>query len=375
MSDSDGVQEYWKSGVEYRRFMEEQDIPIHEGYYVDDIYTCEVEYWDRLGVDGAFAHLEGHKDGFNGLYILEIPAGESTTVQQHLYEINAFTATGHGVTTIGEGDDESMFEWEENAVFAIPRNRPYQITNLSSEPARIVINHDLPPLLALFKDPAFVFDNDHVFPMSQTAEEYSSEGNMYTAESFPVVWESNFIPDIDAYDRMEHWQERGAGGVSVEFSHPDTSIWAHLSQFPKGTYKKAHRHNGGSNVIILEGEGYTFMWQDDFDDRVRIDWSPGTLFVPPTLWWHPHFNLSTESPRYFALHPPSPIAESVTAMDGQIESNNIQYPDEDPRIREIFEQELAERGIESRMPDEAYEDPNYSFEQNYKDMMAESDDD
>ena len=55
--------------------------------------------------------------------------------------------------------------------------------------------------------------------------------------------------------------------------------------------------------------------------------------------------------------------------------NNIQYPDEDPQIRETFERELEERGIESQMPDEAYEDPDYSFEQNYERMVADSADD
>ena len=40
---------------------------------------------------------------------------------------------------------------------------------------------------------------------------------------------------------------------------------------------------------------------------------------------------------------------------------NIEYVDEDPWIRELFEGELAKRGLESDMPTEAYTDPDYVF--------------
>jgi hypothetical protein len=45
-------------------------------------------------------------------------------------------------------------------------------------------------------------------------------------------------------------------------------------------------------------------------------------------------------------------------------SDQIEYPDEDPWIRQKFESELAKKGLTSLMPDEAYRDP--SFEWKYK---------
>ncbi len=41
--------------------------------------------------------------------------------------------------------------------------------------------------------------------------------------------------------------------------------------------------------------------------------------------------------------------------------NQIEYPGEDPSIRQTFEAELAKRGLTSLMPDEAYRDPNYEW--------------
>ena len=41
--------------------------------------------------------------------------------------------------------------------------------------------------------------------------------------------------------------------------------------------------------------------------------------------------------------------------------DQIEYPDEEPWIRERFESELAARGLESAMPPEAYQDPDYKW--------------
>ena len=39
----------------------------------------------------------------------------------------------------------------------------------------------------------------------------------------------------------------------------------------------------------------------------------------------------------------------------------IEYVEEDPWIRERFEADLTESGLTTRMPDEAYTDPNFKF--------------
>lgn len=365
--------EFRDAGAYYKDFVSNEGIPVHEGYYIQDVSSCEVDYWDRTGVDGAIANLVGH-EGINDLHIHELPPGETTKPQRHLYEEIIYVVEGNGATAIGPEDEERVFEWDENALFVLPRNTRYRHINTSDEgPVRLMAETDLPSILTLFKDESFVFDNDHGFVDAADPDYYSSEGTLTEGEAAPVIWESNFIPDTVTFEDIDHFRERGAGGGTVVFNHPDTSLWSHISQFPAGTYKKAHRHHPGANVTILSGEGYSLMWPSDAEDesdRIRIDWQPGTVFAPPALWWHQHFNLAETPSRYFALHPSDFVfaGEENDIFDPIREYNNMQYPDEDPEIREMYEEALAERGLESKMPEGAYQDPDYSFDQKYEAM-------
>ena len=41
--------------------------------------------------------------------------------------------------------------------------------------------------------------------------------------------------------------------------------------------------------------------------------------------------------------------------------HQIEFPDEEPWIREMFEAELAKRGVKTLMPDEAYTNADYKW--------------
>ena len=58
------------------------------------------------------------------------------------------------------------------------------------------------------------------------------------------------------------------------------------------------------------------------------------------------------------------IKAALLTYSNQEESvarNQIEYPDEDPWIRQTFETELARRGLTSLMPEGAYQDPKYQW--------------
>ena len=112
------------------------------------------------------------------------------------------------------------------------------------------------------------------------------------------------------------WNERGAGGINSMFEMAGNLSKAHISEFPVGTYKKAHRHGPGANLVLLSGDaGFSLLWtKDDMSDIRKADWKVGSLvIVPNDGTYHQHFNSGTRRARYMALTrartacaPPSP---------------------------------------------------------------------
>jgi oxalate decarboxylase/phosphoglucose isomerase-like protein (cupin superfamily) len=108
-------------------------------------------------------------------------------------------------------------------------------------------------------------------------------------------------------------------------------------------------------VVIIGGQGYSLMWPEG-EPIKRFDWHDGSIIVPPENWFHQHFNTGPEPARYLALRwgsrkHPRPWSDKSYGTDESIKSggDQIEYADEDPQIRRMFEQELAKRGIACRM--------------------------
>jgi hypothetical protein len=142
----------------------------------------------------------------------------------------------------------------------------------------------------------------------------------------------------------------------------------HIAEWPGGRYDKAHYHAGGAMLLIVRGEGYSLMWpkelgtqpfQNGHGDRVvRVNWREGSLFSPPTDWFHEHFNTGSISARQLAfrfganhvvefasLH--RGTGTTVSTREG---GTLIDREDEDPEIRRLFEAECAAKGTMVDMP-------------------------
>jgi hypothetical protein len=244
------------------------------------------------------------------------------------------------------------FEWKAGAMFAIPLNCWHQHFNGSgTEPLRYVAVTNGPAVMNLYDDPDFVFDTGYDF-----AGRFSGEPDFFSAkgEQKGLLLDTNFVPDTASLPLIET-KERGAGGGHIRFNMARGSIPSHISQFPVGTYKKAHAHGPGAHVIVLSGEGYSLMWPEGEEPKC-YDWQVGTMIVPPNRWFHQHFNSGPVPARYLAFKhfsPRNPQGVPLSWISRRLGGNQIDYADEPEWLRAMFRDALARHGLMPRM-DETY---------------------
>ncbi|HEX9993174.1 MAG TPA: cupin domain-containing protein [Acidimicrobiales bacterium] len=336
----------------YEQWVAEQGIPVVRGFSVPDLRTVELAHWDWLGGPASFVDLYG-SGRTNDAYVAEIPPGGELNARRHLFELFVFVLSGQGATAVWLDDGpRHQFEWKAGSLFAVPLNAWYQHFNTSGDvPARFYAVTTAPLMLDLFHNREFLFDNPFRFTDRFRPDDeayFSGEGRQHPGR----IWETNFVPDVGGF-ALQDWSERGAGGRNAFFELADSTMCASVSEFPVGTYKKAHRHGPGAHIVVLSGKGYTLMWREG-RPLERVDWKEGSVFVPPDMWFHQHFNVGAEPARYMPIRWGSSKYHMFNYLgitkDVKEGGDQIEYEDEDPSIRATFEAELAKNGVECRMP-------------------------
>jgi mannose-6-phosphate isomerase-like protein (cupin superfamily) len=323
----------------------------------EDLTQLELSPWEAKGGSGAIINIPNNMIP-NDAQVVEIKPGAKSEPVHHMYETQIYVLSGRGATSLWVDEkNKRTFEWHEGSLFSVPLNAWYQFFNASgTEPARYVAVTSAPPLMRLYRDDDFMFNNTHVFKGRYASNEdaFSGNGTLYNKR----IWESNFIPNAPDMP-LQGWAARGAGGINTALEMAKNSINSHISEFPVGTYKKGHRHGPGAHLVLLSGDsGFSLLWtKEDRSDMVKADWKKnGMVIVPSDGTFHQHFNTGTKRARYLALKqgehglvPPyggiRPGAD-VSLKDG---GRQIEYEDEAREIHELFEAELAKRGAVCRM--------------------------
>jgi quercetin dioxygenase-like cupin family protein len=342
----------------YLEWVKTEGIPIHEDFGFD-LLSLDVRPWARMDALGAYAHARGRGD-FVNMYVLEIAPGKQTAPQKHLFEEVVYVLAGHGSTTVELPDGaKRSFEWHTGSLFALPLNISYRHYNGSGrQSARLVSTTDLPLMLNVFRNSEFIWSNSTVFPERfGDPQHYTGDGTFLPMRPGRHMWETNFVPDLRTFE-LKTWLERGAGGSNIMFVLADGTMHAHMSEMPVGTYKKGHRHGPDFHVFTVTGTGYSLYWQENESSIQRFDWRHGAVFAPTDRLFHQHFNTSAEPARYLAvafggLRYPTVADKRATFMGMDVDvkegGRQIEYEDEDPRIREMYEEELRKNGVPSRM--------------------------
>jgi oxalate decarboxylase/phosphoglucose isomerase-like protein (cupin superfamily) len=357
----------------YDKWLEDEKLLVYTGYYIEDTRSLELGDWARRECKAAFLRLSG-QEGISEAHVIEIAPGQTLPPFRVGLDEVLYAVLGRGITTIwgDETTPKRTFEWQKHSMFFMPPNYTYQLTNTSgTEPARLLIMSSLPLALRMTPDPDFFFKNNYVNKEwlygAGTGEYYSEAKAIRTTVKAAgredtyerSIWYGSFFPDMRAWDKLDPFKGRGAGGTVVNVRFPNATTRAHMSVFPAQTYKKGHRHGPGVVIIIPAGEGYSIMWAEG-QEKIVIPWHESSVFVPPNRWFHQHFNVGDTAGRYLAMHPPGQWLNSETIQNP--ESDQIEYPNEDPFIRNYFEEQLAKRGLKSIMPEQAYKDRNFEWD-------------
>lgn len=342
----------------YLDWADAEGVPVIEDYGVD-LLAAETRPWPRFGVSGAIIHLKARGD-FVTLYVHDLLPGRSSAPIRHLYEQFVYVLSGHGSTRIETPDGRKLtFEWGPHSLFALPLNMRYRLFNGSGKAhARLACCNTFPLVYNTFMNERFVFDCPTDFP-ERLGESgwFDGEGVELRASQGPVLWETNFVPDISDFE-LKPFSERGPGSSTVQFLLGRGVMKAHVSAMPVGTYKKAHRHGPDFFIFNVTGSGYSFLWYEGQTEMTRIDWRHGVVFSPPDMMYHQHFNTSGDPARYLAMNlgnrrypftserKKQAKALGVSAKDG---GRQIEYDDQAPFIHKTYLAELARNGVACRM--------------------------
>jgi len=374
-----GHKSWGRPATPYEKFCDAQGVPVYRGMLgIYDARELELGYWERMGGRGAIIDLDG-MGGLVGGYLIEVPAGGALEPERHLYEEVFFVLEGRGSTEVWiDGGSTQVFEWAKNSVFTAPLNTWHRLVNASAEPALVLVGTNAPPVMEIYDDLDFVFNNPHVFK-----GRYDGRADYFEAWSELRIDETTgrainagaVVPDVVNCE-VPHSGQRGAGHKHFYIRLGGNFFRGHIAEYPAGRYSKTHAHEAGPALVCLSGEGYTLTWpksagttpwKDGKSDLVRRqDYKAGgVVSAAPggADWFHAHFATTTEPFRVMAWlggYPKRtvglPGSEVVSRnVDIKKGGNTIEYRDEDPEVREIFKRELAKNGAQFNMPDSAYE--------------------
>lgn len=332
----------------YDEWLAEEKVLVVEDTAVD-LCAAATAPWARFGVNGAFVHTTARGD-LDTVYVLDLDPGAATNVVQHLYEAAYLVLEGRGVVVAEPpGKPSRSFEVGKGSLFSLPLNGPYRFFNSSgTDRFRLCAVANVPMVMKQFRNADFVFNTGYHFD-ERWGEEARSESDGTFISTFEMrhMWDATLIPDVLSFDKLIESPNRGHGSANIQFVHGESTMRTHISQVGVGDYKKAHIHDAGAIIVQLSGVGYSLYWFEGEEPR-KVDWKFGLLHSPADDEWHQHFNVGNEPGRYLPMsfgnfrYPFTRANRRNILHKYSVKSPiQIEYEDEDPYIRELFDSERA----------------------------------
>ncbi len=357
-----GLRRYRAPSSPHDRFAEAEGLDILRAVTVADLREVPLKPWRRLGARGAFLQLFG-TEGTLGQSLLEIPASGATRAERHLCDEVILALTGSGTTELVGQDGKRVFEWQEGALFAIPRNATHRLINATDKPALLLCLNTLPAVIDLLGDADAVFANPLVALLDD------EPGQAFDGiEPDPVqglaLCRTGLLPDVINCDLpLDNRASPAHRALDLGMTGPGMQV--SMGEHRPGRYGRARLVEPGQVVICLRGGGEILMWPESAgphpaaEQTMRIAQRGGVitgLGEGGGRWFVQEFTFSPVAMRHLQIRR-TPISHAIpgserkdaltTAWDegGAI----IPYWREAPHIRTEFDAALAARGVANRM--------------------------
>ncbi len=121
----------WSKKFTYDYWMESTGVPIITGFFIDDLRTAKLGWWEERKVNTAFIQLLG-QEGVSSTRLSEVPAGETTKPLKFALDEVVYVIDGRGLTTVWyEGSSvKKSFEWQQHSIFLIPHGMHPTFSNM-----------------------------------------------------------------------------------------------------------------------------------------------------------------------------------------------------------------------------------------------------
>ncbi|MEK7782778.1 MAG: cupin domain-containing protein, partial [Candidatus Binatota bacterium] len=136
----------WSKVFTYDYWMESTGLPIHRGFYVEDLRTLGLGWWEERQCMSAFIQLAG-QEGVSAARVTEIPPGQTLPPLKFALDEVVYVVAGRGLTNIWyEGSStKKSFEWQQHSMFLIPHGTHHQFSNMQGDkPVRLLHYSYLP---------------------------------------------------------------------------------------------------------------------------------------------------------------------------------------------------------------------------------------
>ena len=178
------------------RWIETLGVPVHRGYYIEDVRTVEVGPWPERGCNVAFLQLSG-QEGITEARVTEIPPGKTLPPLKFALDEIVYVVEGRGLTTVsaGEGQPQKTFEWQKYSLFLLPHSHTFQLTNTQGDrPVRLLHQNYLPLAMLTLADIALCRrDMDEARRWARTALDLAQRGDNPLFEAQVVLMRARLL--------------------------------------------------------------------------------------------------------------------------------------------------------------------------------------